>query len=59
MKYRIVEGSCINCGACAAECPCEAVIQNEKEYQILTAACNGCGQCEGVCPVECIKKIEE
>ncbi|MGI6395313.1 MAG: indolepyruvate ferredoxin oxidoreductase subunit alpha [bacterium] len=56
MKYKIVEGLCINCGACAAECPEEAIIQNEKEYQILTPSCIGCGQCAEVCPVDCIEK---
>ncbi len=59
MKYRITEGLCINCGACAAECPCEAIIQNEKEYRIMDQICNGCGQCVDVCPVECIEKIDE
>ncbi|HNW16859.1 MAG TPA: 4Fe-4S binding protein [bacterium] len=59
MKYRIIEGLCINCGACAAECPCEAVIQNEKEYQITVSLCIGCGQCAEVCPVDCIEKIDE
>ncbi len=59
MKYRIIEGLCINCGACVAECPCEAVIQNEKEYQITVSLCIGCGQCAEVCPVDCIEKIDE
>lgn len=59
MKYKIVEGLCINCGACAAECPVEAIIQNDKEYQIVESVCTGCGLCEGVCPVDCIEKVEK
>lgn len=56
MKFKIMEGLCINCGACAAECGFEAVVQNETEYQIIADACTGCGKCVEVCPVECIEQ---
>lgn len=58
MKFKIIEGLCINCGSCAAECPKDAVTQNDKEYQIEYSLCNGCGKCVAVCPVDCIEKKE-
>lgn len=59
MKYRIITGVCINCGACAAECPVDAIIQNDNEYQIVLQTCIGCGQCVTVCPVDCIEKSDK
>ncbi len=56
MAHKIDASSCISCGACAAECPVDAIAQGEGAYVIDPAACIDCGQCMSVCPVECISK---
>lgn len=54
MIYSIVGDSCISCGACAAECPVEAINQGDRFYIIDGSLCTGCGKCAEVCPVDCI-----
>ncbi|HRZ78974.1 MAG TPA: 4Fe-4S binding protein [bacterium] len=54
MIYSINGDVCISCGACAAECPVEAVMQGDSFYFIEENLCTGCGKCSEVCPVECI-----
>ena len=54
MKYIIEKNLCISCGACVAECPQDAVVQDEKFYRIDLSLCNGCGLCVSVCPMDCI-----
>jgi len=56
MAHKIDAGSCISCGACAAECPVEAITQGDSSYVIDPAKCTDCGACKGVCPVECISQ---
>ncbi len=45
---------CIGCGACARECPFQAIEMVGEEKQIkalvIEAACKGCGVCAGACP---------
>lgn len=51
MSYKINE-NCIACGACAAECPVEAISEGDGKYEIDPEKCIECGACAGVCPVE-------
>ena len=50
MAYKISD-DCIACGACAAECPVEAISEGDAHYQIDADTCIGCGNCANVCPV--------
>ncbi len=50
MSYRITN-KCIKCGACAAECPVEAISEGEDRYIIDPEKCIECGTCKAVCPV--------
>jgi ferredoxin len=50
MAYKISD-ECISCGACAAECPVEAISEGDSKYVIDEAACISCGNCADVCPV--------
>lgn len=50
MAYRITE-ECISCGACAPECPTEAISAGDGIYIIDPEKCISCGACAGVCPV--------
>lgn len=50
MAYKISD-ECINCGACEAECPVNAISAGADKYVIDADTCIDCGACEGVCPV--------
>ena len=50
MAYQIGD-ECISCGACAAECPVEAISEGDGKYVINEDTCISCGSCAGVCPV--------
>jgi len=51
MAYFITD-DCISCGACAAECPTEAISEGDSKYVIDADLCIDCGSCAAVCPVE-------
>ena len=51
MAY-IINDDCISCGACAAECPVEAISEGDGKYVIDADACIECGACADACPVE-------
>ena len=53
MAHKISD-SCISCGACAAECPCDAISEGAEHYEIDADKCIDCGACEDVCPTESI-----
>ena len=50
MAYKITD-DCISCGACAPECPVEAISEGDGKYEIDADKCLDCGACAGVCPV--------
>jgi ferredoxin len=62
MANKITE-DCTNCGACAAECPSEAISEGDDTYMIDAAKCDECASkggasaCLEVCPTECIVKL--
>ncbi len=51
MAYKISD-DCISCGACAAECPVEAISEGDDKYVIDPEKCIDCGSCANVCPVD-------
>jgi ferredoxin len=51
MAYKITD-ACIACGACASDCPVEAISEGDGIYVIDADACIDCGACAGSCPVE-------
>lgn len=50
MAYKICD-DCISCGACAAQCPVDAICEGENKYVIDPELCIECGCCEDICPV--------
>ena len=50
MAY-LINDECINCGACAAECPVACISEGDSKYVVDAATCIECGACAGVCPV--------
>ncbi|MBE6758626.1 MAG: 4Fe-4S dicluster domain-containing protein [Ruminococcaceae bacterium] len=53
MAYKI-SADCIACGACADQCPVDAIVAGDT-YSINADACIDCGNCASVCPVEAPK----
>ncbi|PLX33551.1 MAG: ferredoxin [Clostridiales bacterium] len=51
MAYKISD-ACINCGACEAECPVDAISAGDDKYVIDADSCIDCGACANVCPVD-------
>ena len=63
MAYKITE-DCIACGACAAQCPNNAISEGDTQYKIDSNKCTECvgffdtPQCASGCPVEAPKPDE-
>ena len=56
MAYQI-DSSCINCGACEAECPTNCISSDGGTYVINEPECIDCGACAGVCPTDAPKPV--
>ena len=57
MPHRITE-DCVACGACAGECPVDAISEGEEIYVIDPELCTDCGSCAEVCPNDAIEAQE-
>ena len=53
----VITDDCITCGACACECPEEAIREEGDKYVIDAELCTDCGSCMDQCTMEAI--IEE
>jgi ferredoxin len=53
MAYKISD-ECVSCGACAANCPVEAISQGDAHYEIDAGTCIECGSCAESCPMSAI-----
>ena len=53
MAY-VIKDVCICCGACAAECPVEAISEGDGKYVIDADQCVECGTCAAECPNDAI-----
>ncbi|HEX2948800.1 MAG TPA: 4Fe-4S binding protein [Armatimonadota bacterium] len=49
MAY-VISDDCVSCGACASECPNDAISEGADKYVIDADACVDCGSCADVCP---------
>ena len=51
-KYAVADRRrCVSCGACAANCPVEAITEGDGQYVIDPEKCISCGACAENCPV--------
>jgi len=53
MPYKITD-DCTSCGACASECPVEAIKEGKNKYVINQDECTDCGSCVDACPADAI-----
>ncbi len=57
MAHKISD-DCTSCGACAGECPVEAISQGDGKFVIDADTCIDCGACVDVCPMDAISKAD-
>lgn len=50
----VINDECINCAACAPECPVEAISEGDGKHNIDANLCTDCGACVEVCPTDAI-----
>lgn len=55
MAYKITD-TCVKCGACAEQCPVEAISEGDETYVINPDVCVSCGACAEQCPVSAIEE---
>ncbi len=51
----VITDSCISCGACAGNCPVDAIAEGDEHFEINAETCVGCGTCANGCPVGAIE----
>ena len=49
----VITDECLSCGACAADCPVEAISEGDI-YKIDPNVCIDCGTCADACPMGAI-----
>jgi NAD-dependent dihydropyrimidine dehydrogenase PreA subunit len=55
MPHAINSEECVACGACASQCPVEAIAEgSDGKYHINPDVCTDCGSCVDICPVTAI-----
>lgn len=54
MAY-VINSDCISCGACAPECPVDAITAGADQYEIAADLCIDCGACASTCPTGAIE----
>ena len=47
----VINDGCVSCGACAGQCPVNAIAEGDGKFEIDEAACISCGSCADACPV--------
>jgi ferredoxin len=52
----VITDECTMCGACADECPEEAISEGDPKFVIDADKCTDCGSCVDVCPAEAIEE---
>ncbi len=57
MAYKISD-DCIKCGACAENCPVDAISEGDDKFVINADECIECGACADACPVGAPAKDE-
>ena len=55
MAYNITD-ACVKCGACADQCPVEAISEGDDKYVIDADVCVSCGACADQCPGRAIPR---
>lgn len=51
---RMIDDSCVNCGACESICPMEAISEVDGKRAVDADQCVDCFACEMQCPVGAI-----
>ena len=54
MAHQINHNECIGCGACAANCPIDAISLRDGVYVVDESMCIDCGACSASCPMDAI-----